>query len=693
MVGQGGAGASVSSGAGFQARVGAYAMLASICGLETAFGEGGAISRASFETRTSIDDLVLQLRDGSHIFVQAKATIDFSLTSGELKSVFEQFDGQDGEGGANESYLLVTSSRASKKVTGDLRAALDAFRTSPANVFYRDQPKALTDVITDLRSMLSDQRAATQRSKDPEAVDRVIRKSGVLVLDVDAGDPLEQAMILVLQARGYAAPAAVWGKAIADCVAFAKTRRTVAIEQVTATFERYRVPVTELPPDALDDILKVEWGDLEPQGGKEVVLLKAIDDSLGAVGQFFLMEFFRFDEDCNERLDFTGAAFTLPNGAKFEVLLRAATTEGMARLLKERPELGRDRPVYALGINSDEDPNGSPCAVAQAKRLQAAIRWNEHLLQCLHCGQPVSQPLSQMVELGEFLHPIAGLVHSACLKPTDRVIGGARSPFSEQHPELVNFGVNAWFRSVNGGQRAFHNLASLRAGPVVNMAWGGRGGKGPPGQFLVEVVMKNGDLEIVTQRNNLHRFSKGEADAFVSRLNGMFSEAASAGDPFCYTDQSKGFGRRSLLIEQFGARESRREVSAARVRPFEQRLVGAYSMPGQWYAPLLSLRYRASGDPVAMGGAVMLLTNPIRLRDHLENWAEAGMNVEDYELVTVLTDSDFDDFMRWVEDHDHVAVVDALVDPKTGTLISGVMLLSIERLEALAKEEATIPAS
>ena len=53
----------------------------------------------------------------------------------------------------------------------------------------------------------------------------------------------------------------------------------------------------------------------------------------------------------------------------------------------------------------------------------------------------------------------------------------------------------------------------------------------------------------------------------------------------------------------------------------------------------------------------------------------------DYELVSVLTDADFDDFMCWVEDHDLVAVVDALFDPGTGTLASGVVVRSIESIE------------
>lgn len=49
-----------------------------------------------------------------------------------------------------------------------------------------------------------------------------------------------------------------------------------------------------------------------------------------------------------------------------------------------------------------------------------------------------------------------------------------------------------------------------------------------------------------------------------------------------------------------------------------------------------------------------------------------------HHLVNVLTDADFDDFMRWVEDHEHIAVIKALLDPNTGILASGIVVQSIE---------------
>jgi hypothetical protein len=319
MTKQGGAGASVSSGAGFQARVAAYALLSSICEMETAFGEPGAIVHVGFETRTSIYDLNIVFRDGYKSYIQAKATIGYTL-GGELRSVLQQFEAQDAEGCPNERYFLVTSSRASKKVVFELRATLDAYRTSPEAEFFRDQPKNLLDILVEVRETLLDIRTAANRHADLAAVDRILRKSHVLILDVEEDDPLEQAIKLVLQVRDYASPAGVWGKAIADCITYAKTRRTITIEEIVHGFKKFRVEVAPLPDDAVDDILKIELGNLKLPAGKEVVFARSLDDNLIGIGEMLIMELPRFDDDGNERLDLTRVPFSPSPGLTFEII-------------------------------------------------------------------------------------------------------------------------------------------------------------------------------------------------------------------------------------------------------------------------------------------------------------------------------------------------------------------------------------
>jgi hypothetical protein len=465
--------------------------------------------------------LNIVFRDNSHTYIQAKATIDYTL-HGELRSVLEQFEAQDVDGSPNERYLLVTSSRASKKVVFELRATWDAYRSSPEADFFRDQPKNLSDILAEVRDTLRDIRAAANRSADHAAIDRILRKSHVLILDVEEGDPLEQAIKLVLQARDYAAPAGVWGKAIADCITYAKTRRTIAIEAITDGFQKFRVGAAPLPDDVVDDILKIELGNSKITAGKEVIFARALDDKLIGVGDVLIMELLRFDDDGSERLDLSRLPFSPSPGLTFEIILRTSSVKGMLRLIKDRQQLVDGKKLGVVEFDEEGDPEATPSAQAHRQRLENALRQNLRPLLCVHCGEAVWEPVANVVEIGDYQQPTVGLLHKRCLLSIDRVVGAATIPLAEKHPELVNFDVNAWFHASNEGQRAFNNLETIHTGPISQLLWGGSDPQGPLGQYLIEVQLQDGGFEIVTRRNHLHRFRLGEAEDFAAKLNKQF---------------------------------------------------------------------------------------------------------------------------------------------------------------------------
>src|SRR5580658_2829941 len=169
---QSGAGASVSSGASYQARVGGYVLAASICCIDSELAAAETVATLAFETRESVDDININLRDGNTVYVQAKAKMEFSIgDGGELRSVFRQFEQQHSRRAqATDRFVLVTTGRSSKKVVYDVRAALDAFR-GPETAFFRDQPKALTDIISALRGLISELQRAAGRPVESSTID------------------------------------------------------------------------------------------------------------------------------------------------------------------------------------------------------------------------------------------------------------------------------------------------------------------------------------------------------------------------------------------------------------------------------------------------------------------------------------------------------------------------------------------
>jgi hypothetical protein len=680
MAANSGAGASVSSGAGYQARIGAYLLVTHICGVSSDITKDRKILSVGFETTESVDDINVTLADGAVIFIQAKAKIDFSvLQTSELRSVFEQFERQNRiRANTEDQYFLITSGRSSRKVTYDMRAALEAFRLGPETYFRRDQPRALVQIVDDLLALIRALQVAAGQPPDDDVARAVIRKTFVSAMDIEAGDAIEQGVHLLLQSRDFASPAALWGKIVTDCLSHAKARHTVDVANASALYERFQIKSGQIPEQASDDLLRIEFGKMDIAVGREVMLCRFSDESMptGPV----VMELYRFDDDCRERVKFEGNTCKLQNGATASLIRRAATYTGLMRLIEADPNLVGGEAVTLFPINSKDDYEKGLCAESHRERLKQAALANSHPLHCIHCGNPISSNNAPVVESGREQTLTVGLSHEACLAPDDRVLGSIRCQFFEEHPELIHFDPNAWFVASHNGQMTFHAAEFLRSQPFL--AWGGRRRRGPPGPFVVEMQLQGGGREIVTSRNEVDRFSKADATDFVARLNTYIHERGYS-DPLCYTEQTKSFGPRSTLIEQFGGRERLLLVEGARARSYDQRFAARYTRPGNWYAPLFYLRDLSIGEPFSILGSIVLLTTPLSLVNHLDNWREAHIPIPNYETVSILTDRDFDDFMLWLEGHGRNVIVDPMVKVDTSArFISGIPIRSVESIVA-----------
>ncbi len=683
MAAKSGAGASVSSGAGFQAHVGAYLVVCGICALETDFVNGAALRAISFETTEPIDDINVETVNGQYMYFQAKATIDYSVAeNSELRAVFEQFTRQYEENkDVIDKLALVTTGRSSRKVIYDLRAGLDAFRDGDEGRFRKDQPKALVGIVDELLKMVGELREKAGQRADCDVEKAVLRHAFVFIVDLENADALGQSVLLILQSRHFAAPAAFWGKIVSDCIAHAKARHTVTIEQARADYERFRVVKGELPRDPSDDLIRVEFGDRDFPVGREVVLGRLSSGVRDLRAGLAIFEFYRFDNDCIERIRFSEGKCILQNGLEIELIRRTATFDGLSRLIAADPSLIGEEQVAIAGINSDEDFEVGLCAETHRARLRSAALNNKRPLQCIHCGSPVSELSAPMIEVTHGTNLIVGLSHLRCLEPEDRVIGRVQSKFFEEYSALINFDVNGWFRAAHGGQIAFANADYLHAEKFV-MLWGGRRASVNAGQFVVEMQLQGGGSEIVTIRNGVQRFLKTEAGAFADDLNSWIGKQEST-DALCYSDQTKAFGPRTLLLKQIGGREKIVPVARAQVRRYDQRFAARYSRPGSWYAPLMFVRSFETELPLRILGAAVLLTNPLEFANYLANWKGAGVPVHSYETASLLTDAVVDDFMAEMEEMGCPVIIDPLLVSDSSTrFVAGVPFRSVERTTA-----------
>lgn len=674
-----GGGSALFAGADFQARLGAYALTSVITSTACSLYSGDLTS-ISFETGEAVDDLLLVTTKGN-TYVQAKRSVSFSKASGSaLLSTLSQFAAQDLNG--TDRLVLATTSKSSKKITRDLKTALDRFRTADRLRFERDQPKAIVDVIVEFLELLTDGLGC-----DPTAADRITRCAHVIVVDVEKGDPHARGLELMLEAHKFKPGTAIFGKIITDCIEFAKERNTIDVSGYVADFASLKISDEADPEQKAADLFNIiQQGELSV--GREILLCSLPDNSnlpIESEGPV-LFEIYRFDDNCDERLIFNDESVTFLDGTHYPLHARCSTFAGMTRLLQQSPEMIGDSQLVIMGINSEEDFDSTNCAAIHKERLLTSLKNNEDPLACLRCGEYISTNDAHLVEIGTMLKPTVGFIHPLCRQPSDRVIGAIMSELFKQIVDLSAFDVEGWYNAVEFGQRAFANADYISSGRTPYLVWGGFSPKPPPGGFMIEIVLKDGTSEIITERNKVHRFTKKEAEEFSKQLNDQFELSRSNNDPFCYTDQSKAFGPKSQLIEQLGFLEKTREVDEANPRKFDALIAEPFESPGQWYAPVFYLTDE-DGQPIEFEGGIFLLTDPLKANDFLANWRQCFDLPEEFGTRVLSTDDQFDEFARWCCLQGFAIIVDPILQNDPIKLISGIQILPLENFEQEEQEE------
>jgi hypothetical protein len=69
--------------------------------------------------------------------------------------------------------------------------------------------------------------------------------------------------------------------------------------------------------------------------------------------------------------------------------------------------------------------------------------------------------------------------------------------------------------------------------------------------------------------------------------------------------------------------------------------IRAYHGSGNYYAPLVALHDAEAGRRFGFHGAIVLLTDPLRLHDAVENWSAAGIDVPTLRTTIISSDNQF----------------------------------------------------
>jgi hypothetical protein len=665
-------GAATNSGIDFQQRIAALVMAHVIADVKdfTSVNLGGILDvrEMRFESNDCIDDLVI-VSDQGRTYIQAKHTLSLSAKfDSEFSSVLKQFVSQHlASGMDSDSYVIATSSGASRRITKELRKLTEAARLNEES--SDDNPFTLVekDVIEKTKSLLQAHFfEKTGSAMQDSEFRKLFIKIRIAIFDIEDGAPLEAAVLTLLSGKSSISPVLLWRSLIALCLSLAKDRLSIDKTALMQRMGRFIGPQNRtVANEAAREFLSLQCKG-KFFAGREVLLVKSpFPDA-----DYLIVELYRFGDDGNKRVRFFDGKVQLLNGETWDVIHRASTYSGIERFIEERADKYSEARIAIIPINSDNSPEDEPYARAHAEHSAQLAETMEDPLKCLHCGDPVSEDSSPVIEIEEEgMEHAVGIVHNKCMRTTDRVWGLITHDLFRENKLLKNFDYVRWFLLAPRGQGLF-TAATHISNRVVPIAWKPDYNRISKGSWCVKIMLDDGSAMYVHERGKVVRYAEAEACAVADHFNGQFDDARNKNDPCCYTSKQEAFGSYSTALQVMTADETCIMCSSATAVRYTQAIENAYSYSENFYAPLIILLEEESGLPIVVAGAIFLVTNPLRLEKSVDNWRNAGIELPAFVASIIGSDDEFDKFVHRVK-NDGIGV---LIDPMlnmSGELATG----------------------
>lgn len=668
-------GAATNSGIDFQQRIAALVMAHVIADVKDfttlQLGDALNVREVRFETNDCIDDLVI-VSDQGRTYIQAKRSLSLSdKNDSEYSSVLKQFVGQYLVSGADsDTYVIATSSRASQRITKELRKLTEAARLN--EMWNGDNPltQAEKDVLEKTRGLLQTHFLQKTGAPMPDSeFGKILKRIRVAQLDIEEGGPLEAAVLMLLSGKSSVSPELLWGSLIALCLSLAKDRLSIDKAALIQRVGRFIGP----PSHKAASEAASEYFSLQCQGtfsaGREVLLVKSfLPDA-----DYLIIELYRFEDDGRKRVKFFEGKVELLNGETWDVIHRASTYIGVQRFIEEHIEQFSKARIAIIPINSESSPEDEPYVKAHAEYCAHLAESSENSLECLHCGDPVSEDSSPVIEIEEESRGHAvGIVHRKCLRPTDRVLGLITHDLFRENKLLKNFDYTQWFLNAPHGQGLFAATAHIN-NRICPVAWKPDYSQISKGSWCVKIILEDGSARYVHERGKVVRYAETEAFEVSNRFNVQFDEARNKKDPWCYTSERERFGTYSAALQVMTAEEICIMCVSAEAVRYTQAIGRTYSPFENFYAPLAILLEEESGLPISIAGAIFLITNPLRLERFVDNWRKAGIELPDFVVSTIDSDDEFDKFVLKVKDEGETVIIDPMLS-MSGNLASGFVI-------------------
>ena len=238
-----------------------------------------------------------------------------------------------------------------------------------------------------------------------------------------------------------------------------------------------------------------------------------------------------------------------------------------------------------------------------------------------------------------------GIIHDECICPLDRILGVIKSDLFDEYYFLNNFDYKKWLECIKDSQAFISGVENMSHSGLINALWNPYNYPNDTFKYCIKVNLKNGDFRYSKIRGKVERLNKSESKKNAKYFNEQIEKLKDK-DPWCYTSKNSAFGTYSQLVQLKKPDEDILECESAEVVNYTDHIGKQHNENKNYYAPLCTITLLENDTLFTINSCPILISNPFELKHYLDNWEEAGIEVENYEVNIISTDLEFDNFMR-----------------------------------------------
>lgn len=250
---------------------------------------------------------------------------------------------------------------------------------------------------------------------------------------------------------------------------------------------------------------------------------------------------------------------------------------------------------------------------------------------------------------------------------------------------LINFDLDNWINLLKTGQGVIDSTKRTKIDKTPIILWNPNK-KFNQGNWCIEANLKNGEKKIIHRGKQIHRFDDNTIEEQVLHLQNQLKESIIENDPLCYTSRRKVFGRYNTLIRIKDEDETLIGIFGFTKKRYSKLFERTSNIIQNEFAPLCLLSIKKSGQIQTYGNLAILLSNPLKLKQFLDNWKSINFEVPDFKLSTIKNDDEFDLYMYKIFKENLQPIIDPLFDLKK-EIVSGIYILEKDAIISKNREK------